>query len=355
MVSRLVDRPSEAQAQRRIEELLQEWVEGQVQVQRQKKEDSRVWDFTVQLRGETLIGEYKRSSDVATVARAVERLKAGKDWDDGGRPLIIVPYMGEKGAKRCQEEGVGWIDLSGNAHLTTDSFLIHVEGKPNQFKQKGRPSNPFAPKSSRISRFLLTHPNRRFRQKEIAEETGVGRGWTSKVVRRLEEKGLVRRGDDRQVEVPDPSLLLSAWHEKYDFSKHRVLKGTVASKDSADLTKRLARAFESADLEHAATGLAAAWLLTKFARFRIVTFYLDRPPGEDLKRKVGLREDPKGANVWLVVPNDEGVFYGGSAREGVRHVHPVQTYLDLKGHPERSEEAADSIESKCFDWNASDG
>lgn len=347
--------PSETEAEERVEELLREWAEDRVQVRRQTEEKSRLRaDYVIQLREETLIGEYKRSSDVASVAQAIEQVKEIVQGS-GDEPLLIVPYMGEKGAERCRKEGVGWVDLSGNADLSTDSFLIHVEGKPNQFKQKGRPSNPFAPKSSRISRFLLIHSNRRFRQKEIAERTGVGRGWTSKVVRRLEEKGLIRRGEDGRIEVPNPSLLLSAWHERYDFSKHRVLKGTVASKDSVDLTRRLAETFESDSVEYAATGLAAAWLLTQFARFRIVTFYLDRLPGEDLKRKIGLREDPAGANVWLVVPNDEGVFHGASVEEQVRHVHPVQTYLDLKGHPERSEEAADSIKNKCFDWNESNG
>jgi hypothetical protein len=347
--------PSETEAEERVEELLREWVEERVQVRRQTEEKSRLRaDYVIQFRGETLIGEYKRSSDVASVAQAIEQVKETVQGS-GDEPLLVVPYMGEKGAERCRKEGVGWMDLSGNADLSTDSFLVHVEGKPNQFKQKGRPSNPFAPKSSRISRFLLTHPNRRFRQKEIAERTGVGRGWTSKVVRRLEEKGLVTRVEDGRIEVPDPSLLLSAWHEKYDFSKHRVLKGTIASKDSVDLTKGLAEMFESASLEYAATGLAAAWLLTEFARFRIVTFYLNRLPGEDMKRKIGLREDPAGANVWLVVPNDEGVFHGTSAEEQVRRVHPVQAYLDLKGHPERSEEAAESIKNKCFDWSESNG
>lgn len=348
--------PSKTEVEGRIEELLRDWVDERVHVQGQTKAKSRLkGDFTIQLRGKTLVGEYKRSTDIATVAQAIEQVNEMVRRDSGAEPLLIVPYMGEKGAERCRREGVGWMDLSGNADLSTDSFLIHVEGKPNQFKQKGRPSNPFAPKSSRISRFLLIHPNRRFRQREIAEHTGVGRGWTSKVVRRLEEKGLVARVDDGRIEVSDPSLLLSAWHEKYDFSKHRVLKGTVASKDSVDLTNRLAEMFESASVEYAASGLAAAWLLTQFARFRIVTFYLDRLPGEDMKREIGLREDPTGANVWLVVPNDEGVFHGASVEEQVRRVHPVQTYLDLKGHPERSEEAADSIKNKCFDWNESNG
>ncbi|MCS3612973.1 type IV toxin-antitoxin system AbiEi family antitoxin [Salinibacter ruber] len=353
--------PDEAEAESRVERLLQEWIEGRARVERLEEENSqmgepRIWDFTVQLRDETLIGEYRRSGDISTISRAIEQLKEGLRQSSGDdRPLLIVPFMGEKGARRCQEEKISWIDLSGNAHLHTKSFLIHVEGKPNQFKQKGRPANPFAPKSSRISRFLLARPNQRFRQKEIANQAGVGRGWTSKVIRRLEEKKLVNRDEDGRVKVPDPSLLLDAWHEKYDFSKHRIMKGTVASKESVGLMKRLARAFESAGVEYAATGLAAAWLLTRFARFRIATFYLSRQLEEGLKRKIGLREDPKGANVWLVVPNDEGVFYENSTREDVRHVHPVQVYLDLKGHPERSEEAASSIKKEYLNWRKSDG
>lgn len=352
--------PDEADAERRVEQLLREWTEEQACVERQKEENSRVgdarmWDFTVQLRDETLVGEYERSGDISTIARAIEQLKEGVRQRGGDSPLLIVPFMGEKGARRCREEKISWIDLSGNAHLRTKSFLIHVEGKSNQYKQKGRPANPFAPKSSRISRFLLAHPNQRFRQKEIANQASVGPGWTSKVIRRLEEKKLVRRDEEGRVEVTDPSLLLDAWHEKYDFSKHRVIKGTVASKDSLDLTKRLARAFESVSVKYAATGLAAAWLLTRFARFRIATFYLSRQPGEDLKREIGLREDPKGANVWLLVPNDEGVFFETSTREDVRHVHPVQVYLDLKGHPERSEEAAGSIKKEYLNWRKSDG
>ena len=57
---------------------------------------------------------------------------------------------------------------------------------------------------------------------------------------------------------------------------------------------------------------------------------------------------PKGENVWLVVPNDEGVFHGAAEREGICCVHPVQVYLDLKNHPERSEEAAAQLRLKIL-------
>jgi len=115
--------PDEANAERHIKRLLQEWTEEQASVERQTEEtsgrgDARMWDFTVQLREETLVGEYKRSSDIATITRAIERLRKAQG-NDGNVLFLVVPYMGEKGAGRCREEGISWIDLSGNAHLRT--------------------------------------------------------------------------------------------------------------------------------------------------------------------------------------------------------------------------------------------
>ena len=47
--------------------------------------------------------------------------------------------------------------------------------------------------------------------------------------------------------------------------------------------------------------------------------------------------------MWLVVPNDLGVFHGTDICDEVRCVHPVQAYLDLKAHPERASEAAEQL------------
>ena len=54
--------------------------------------------------------------------------------------------------------------------------------------------------------------------------------------------------------------------------------------------------------------------------------------------------------MWLVVLNDEGVFHGASEVEGVRCVHPVQVYLDLKAHPERADEAAKKLRAAHLNW-----
>ena len=56
-------------------------------------------------------------------------------------------------------------------------------------------------------------------------------------------------------------------------------------------------------------------------------------------------------NLWLAVPNDSGVFQGAVENDGIRCVHPVQVYLDLKEHPERSAEAADRLRTELLTWS----
>lgn len=108
--------------------------------------------------------------------------------------------------------------------------------------------------------------------------------------------------------------------------------------------------FTEGSVDHAATGLAAAWRMTHFAAFRIATFFLAESPSKELREKLGFREDPRGANLWLVLPNDAGVFHGAETRDGLRCVHPVQAYVDLKAHPERATEAAERLRSELLSW-----
>ncbi len=188
-------------------------------------------------------------------------------------------------------------------------------------------------------------------QREIALATDVGEGFTSRIVSRLEEDELVVREPDGAIRVRDPGLLLDAWRQDYDFSKHQIVKGHVAARSGEALLGQMSNQLRDLGVDHAATGLAASWLLTRFAGFRTVAIYVTEvPPSADLGQ-VGFREDAPGANLWLVVPTDEGVFHGASDHDGVPCVHPVQAYLDLEGQPERAKEAAEHLRAELLDWS----
>jgi len=295
--------------------------------------------------------QYKSSS--ARAPLLIAQIELQKSIGKRGRktiPLIIVPYMGESGRRYCDEHGLSWLDLSGNARIRASGLFIHVEGRPNRFKSAGRPQDIFAPKSSRIARYLLLNPDRGFTQRELSQITGVDEGHTSRIVRRLEQDRLIARDSSGTLGVSDPNELLEAWHEAYDFKKHHIIKGHVAARSGDALLHRIADSLTENAVDYAATGLGAAWLYCHFTNFRLATFYFRHPPSEKVLGSLNFREDERGANTWLVIANDEGVFYGSEVHDGIPCVHPVQVYLDLKNHPERASEAAAKLRQDYFRW-----
>ena len=279
------------------------------------------------------------SGAVGPVARAIEALNDRATPSDG-IALVVTPHMGEAGAARCEAANVGWLDLSGNASLRGPGLRVFVRGNPNRFPRRGRPANPFAPKSARVARWLLMHPHTAWRQRALAEATGLSEGAVSKVVRAYETDGLVTRHPDDGVHVRDAKLLLQAWRERYRFDGHQVRKGSIASRSGMELAGTVSAALQG--IPHAFTGLAAAWWWDAFATFRTAVVYVDRWP-ENALVDLAFVEEPRGANTWIVVPDDIGVFHGASTRNGVSVVHPVQAYVDLHAQAERAPEAAEHL------------
>jgi hypothetical protein len=79
-------------------------------------------------------------------------------------------------------------------------------------------------------------------------------------------------------------------------SADSVLRGHVAARSGDALPRSLAETLREYEVDHAASGLAAAWLITRFVGFRLVTFYM--------------REQPLGgASQWTFVPR------GGARRQ----------------------------------------
>ena len=267
-------------------------------------------------------------------------------------PLLVVPFMGPTGRTLCDEEACSWLDLSGNASIRAPGLLIRVEGKPNRFRRRGRPASVFSPMASRITRVLLTYPDMHLSQRHLAMRTGVDEGYVSRIVRNLADQGLVARDNDNLVRATDPDLLLRAWLDAYDFGKHRRIMGHVPARDGDELVRMLAEALARQPHQptYAATGLAAAWCMGRHAAFRTASIYVhDETALEDLG-ELSFRRTDRGANVWMLVPEDAGVFQGVATCDGVHCVAPVQVYLDLHAHAERAPDVALEFQRRHLDW-----
>ena len=340
-------RQAEHVASREIPKLLQDWLGNSV---RTLGGDRNGPDLVMRSGTRSLIIEVKRSDDIAAIEQACRRLKVSIARRPQAVGLLAVPYMGPKAREYARALGVSWLDLSGNADIRAPGIRVLIEGKPNRFRSPGRPSTAFSPRASRVARAMLVEPQRWWLQRELAHETRLSGGYVSKVVSRLAADDLVElRPADGRVRPRAPKLLLDAWGQVYRFDRHAIARFHAVGRSGLAVLKEIARGLSrQAGGQWAASGLGAAWQWTRFADFRLTTFFVSNPV--DDPESLGLRPVERGENVWIVVPRDEGVFHGAEEVAGVKCVHPVQVYLDLLGHPERAQEAAAHLRAEKLTW-----
>ena len=236
-----MNRALEEQALTQVPEILAHWLDvepAQVHREREKKDI----DLLVRVGPHRFAIEWKSSGTIAVINAAIKQLQDYAQTLHGGIvPVIAVPFMGQAGRELCEERRISWLDLSGNARIVAPGLRIEILGNTNKFKQRGRPKNLFAPKSSRIIRQLLLKPSHSFSQRELANETRVNEALVSRVVHELEAKALIIRDEAGAVKPKDPNLLLDAWHEAYSFRKHQIIEGFIAERSSDAILQGLSK------------------------------------------------------------------------------------------------------------------
>lgn len=202
-------------------------------------------------------------------------------------------------------------------------------------------TNIFSPRSSRVLRVLLVNAGRGWSEREVARTAEVSTGMAHYVCSALIEAGYVTRDESNRMVLTDPLRLLKRWaaYHQYD-----VANGFL---DYYTFEREIERVLEKValtDQSYAATALAGAWLVAPYVRPVDLHFYVpDRATAENVAGQLGLNPIPRGGNVKLVVPYDEGVFYGSREVKGVEVVSNIQLYVDLFNYPSRGEEAASRL------------
>lgn len=314
---------------------------------------NKKYDMIIKVKGFIFMIELKNGSSTIQVESGIKQLLFFiQNYNNKNIiSLLVVPYMGKIGMEQCKEKQISWIDLSGNAFINGKNLLVNISGNRNKYLNRGRPSSVFAPKSSRIARFLLINHNKYFLQNEIAQSTDMDEGYTSKIIKKLEKNALIKRDKKGKVSVKNAELLLRSWLEYYNFKTNEIISGVIPIHLNESVVKKVVDFLKTKNVLYAMTGLSAAWLLTKFTDYKIATFYLQNYSNISLLSELGFYKSERGANVWFVIPKDKEVFQGSYKTNDISHVHPVQIYIDLiKSHLERSIEAAERIKKEYLNW-----
>jgi len=210
------------------------------------------------------------------------------------------------------------------------------------FSSMRKAQNIFSRKASRIVRLLLIHPQEGWTIKDLSREAEVSIGFTHAVVMSLIDQGHVYRDDSYRLRVSNPVRLIQRWAAYHSYvAMNRFLRYHTFEKNIEVFLSNMRAA---GDLEYALTVLAGALVVAPYVRPTTIHFYIKQK--EKVKTWVellDLRPVEMGGNVSIVLPYDEGVFYGVSQVAGVNVVSKVQLYVDLFNYPARGEEAAEII------------
>ena len=266
-----------------------------------------------------------------------------------GYPVIIAPYISELGREICKKTGVGFLDLSGNACLDFDSFYMEIEGRPNKFKYPSEPTGLFNPKAERVLRFyLLKDSEKKVSEnsyRNIAREVGVSLGQLSKVNKKLDQFGLWLEQTQGLKRI-DKTKLLDLWRENYRSERNKVLN-LYSIMQVSQIENQLAEFCKAKKIQYALTLFSGANRLAPFTRYNVGTSYFSGDV-EELKRGLELKEVPTGANLQILVPYDDGVYYRAQEIDSVKVVNPVQIYLDLYKYAGRGREQAEFLRERII-------
>lgn len=255
--------------------------------------------------------------------------------------VLVAPFISNEAAKICEDANIGYLDLSGNCRLAFRNIFIEKICQPNKFTAKRELVSLYSPKSERILRVLLTYPYQPWRTVELAQNAKVSIGLISYVKKQLENREWIQIGEDG-FSLKQPEALLEEWSKNYSYKKNEITDCYTLS-SPVDLEKTV-KNFSSANSEitYALTGFSAANYYAPMVRNQRSMIYLS-DVNDFVIQQLNLKPVTSGANISLLKPYDDGVFWDLREVNGVLAVSPIQVFLDLKNYRGRGEEAADAI------------
>lgn len=293
-------------------------------------------DARINLRGpngtiSTIVVEEKQSiSPRDVLGQLAPRLKSARSMGAHLPLLLITPWLSERTQVLLAEADINYLDLTGNALLRIDNppFFLQTTGAKRNPAPAERPGARLrGAKASRVIRLLIdVRPP--YGVLEVAEATGLNRGYVSRLLDALYREGLIERAPRGPVESVDVPALIRRWAESYDTFRTNGTEGFIAT---AGLERLLGQLAENPGLGAQAviTGSFAANRLAPITSPSLLLLYCETP--RVLAVDLDLLPAQEGANVMILKPSDPVVFDRTRIEKGLRYAAPSQIAVDCLG------------------------
>lgn len=247
--------------------------------------------------------------------------------------VVVAPWGSQRTRSVLSELGVGFIDPTGNIDLVLSEpgMVVRTEGakKDPEGRSVGSPRLR-GPKAWTLMKTLVeVRPP--YGVRELAKATSSDPGYTSRVLRALEDERIVLRASRGPVEQVDWRDLISLTAQTY---------GVLDSNDTSTWISRFGiRQFPDrlADLElntrWAITGSLAASLIAPVAAPAVAIVYADDP--QEISDKLNLLPTDRGTDVILARPYSPAVFDRAWSSGRGTYVSLAQLAIDCLTGPGR--------------------
>jgi len=306
--------------------------------------DNRAVDFVLSIlisgKPYKFIVEVKSQGEPRFIRMAIAQIKGYLQDDKNSYGVVVAPYLSDAARRICNESGLGCVDLAGNAFLSFKGIFIDRSGAPNPFSVSRRSKSVFSPKSSRILRILLSDPSKGWFVEDISKEAGISIGLTSRIKQRLLAEEWIKE-ENKRFHLVKPDEMFNQWVRNYSYTKNQSFS-YYSGLSEDQLGMAIKNECDKRGWPYGLALFSGARKVAPFVRFLKFFAYIGGDI-KDIADSLQLKKVETGANVTLLSPYDDGVFYGLQDIDGIKVVSDIQLYLDLKDYKGRGEEAAKAL------------
>lgn len=269
--------------------------------------------------------------------------------------LVVAPWGSRRTREVLRDSGVGFVDPTGNIDLVVGEpgLVIRVQGtEKNPMRKQPASPNLRGPKAWSLMKTLI-EVKPPYGVRELAAAVEADPGYTSRVVRALEDERLVFRTRRGPITDVDWRALLGQLTSTYRLLDSNETSTWIARSPIRSLPVRLAE--QEPQTRWATTGSLGATLIAPVAAPAIAVIYADEP--SKVAETLNLLPADKGADVVLARPYGAAAMARSWRAEGVDYVSVTQLAADcLTGMGRRPAEGEALVEWMAADedrWRAS--
>lgn len=295
----------------------------------------------------TIIVEIKSVGEPRYIRSAVQQIASYLNTIEDAYGIIAAPYISEKTGAICEEANIGYIDLSGNCFIFFDTIYIKKENYKSIYSEKRELKSLFSKKTTRLLRVLLCNSENNYTQLSLSKEANVSIGLTNRAVKKLYNQEYIDYEQNKRILLKNPSELLDLWRDNYSYKVNNA-RGFYSSLRREQFESRLINYISKNKQErYAFTLFSGATLVAPFVRSDQTFFYFSGDY-ENLKNEAEIKPASSGANIVILDPYDDGVFYGIQKIQRKNTVSTIQLYLDLYNYMGRGREQAEYLRERII-------